>query len=164
MPDEPAPLEDADVEDVPGEHEDPGQGVPAPSPASVQAGSQAMSERDARNWAVGAHLSTFIWLAGLPGVIGPLVVWLLKKDAHPFVDDQGREALNFQLSLLLYTVIAGVVGVVLVLTLVGIVLVPFLILCVLAFAVLAFVLPILAAVRASEGKLYRYPLTIRLLQ
>ena len=105
-----------------------------------------------RNWAMVAHLSGLALYTGLPfgNVIGPLLVWLLKKDESAFVADQAKEALNFQLSLTLYTVVAFV----LLFFLVGL----------LAFSVLFVahvVFSVVAAVSASEGKTYRYPLTIR---
>lgn len=103
-----------------------------------------------RNWALGAHLSALIgavvWLAFL----GPLVVWLVKRDEHPFIAAHATEALNFNLSVLLYSVVAAILAVVLI----GI---PILI----GIAIAWLVLTILAAVKAVNGEEYRYPLTIR---
>ena len=104
-----------------------------------------------RNTAVAAHLSTFVGLVVPFGsVIGPLAVWLTRRDRDPFIDDAGREALNFGISIAAY----GLVMLVAALMLVGI---PFLIVGVVAWVVLAS----LAAVKASEGQSYRYPLTMR---
>ena len=103
-----------------------------------------------RNWAVGAHLSAFIgaWVA--LAFLGPLAVWLMKRDEHPFVAMHAREALNFNLSVLLYIVVAGLLS----LLLIGI---PLLI----AVGIAWFVLTIVAAVKASNGEEYHYPFAIR---
>ena len=111
-------------------------------------------DQEARNTAVAAHLST---LAGLVvpfgSVIGPLAVWLTRRDRDPFIDDSGREALNFGISIAIY----GLVALVAALMLVGI---PLLIVGMVAWVVLA----CLAAVNASQGQAYRYPLTLRLVR
>jgi len=106
--------------------------------------------QEVRNWALGAHLSAFIgaWVA--LAFLGPLVVWLIKRDEHPFVALHSREALNFNLSVLIY----GAVAFLLSLVLIGI---PILIAIVVAWLVLT----IVAAVKAANGEEYRYPLTIR---
>jgi uncharacterized protein len=107
-----------------------------------------------RNTAVAAHLSTFAGLVVPFGsVIGPLAVWLTRRDRDPFIDDTGREALNFGISIAIY----GVVALIGTLMLVGI---PVLIVGVVAWVVLAS----LAAVKASQGQSYRYPLTLRLVR
>jgi uncharacterized protein len=107
-----------------------------------------------RNTAVVAHLSTFAGLV-LPfgSVIGPLAVWLTRRDRDPFIDQAGREALNFGISIAIY----GLVALVAALMLVGI---PLLMAGVIAWVVLAS----LAAVKASQGQTYRYPLTMRLVR
>ena len=113
--------------------------------APVAPGGPVIVDANARQWALFAHLSAL-----LLGWLGPLVIYLVKKDEHPYIADQSREALNFNLSVFLYFVISGV----LILVLIGI----FLIFGVL-IAWLVFV--IIAAVRANGGEAYRYPLTIR---
>ena len=105
---------------------------------------------DARNWAVIGHLSAFVQFLGIPALIGPLVVWLIRKNEDPFSADQAKEALNFNISMLLWLFLAGFA----ILLVVGIILLPVLL-------VTWFVLVIVAAVRASNGEPYRYPLTIR---
>ena len=109
-------------------------------------------------WAAFAHLSGLVYLIGVPGIFGSLVIWLWKRDSHPLVNQHGKEAVNFQLSLLLYTVGAAIIGFV-TCGLGLIVLIPLLLL----MSVLVIVLPIIATVQASEGRPYRYPLTIRLI-
>lgn len=90
-------------------------------------------------------------LVGFP-ILGPLIVWLVKKDQSSYIDLQGRELLNFQLSFLVY----GFLSFLLCFILIGI---PLLI----AVGVATVVLTIIGIVNASEGRIYRFPLTIRLL-
>jgi uncharacterized Tic20 family protein len=107
-----------------------------------------------RNTAVAAHLSTFAGLVvPLGSVIGPLAVWLTRRDRDPFIDQAGREALNFGITIAAY----GAVALVGALMLVGI---PLLLVGVVAWVVLGS----LAAVKASQGQAYRYPLTVRLVR
>jgi uncharacterized Tic20 family protein len=107
-----------------------------------------------RTTAVVAHLSTFAGLiVPFGSVIGPLAVWLPRRDRDPFIDQAGREALNFGISIAIY----GAVALVAALMLVGI---PLLVVGVIAWVVLA----TLAAVKASQGQPYRYPLTLRLVR
>jgi len=109
------------------------------------------TDHEIRNTAVVAHLSTFAGLVVPFGsVIGPLAVWLTRRDRDPFIDEAGREALNFGISITVY----GAVVLIAALMLVGI---PLLIAGVIAWVVLAS----LAAVKASQGQSYRYPLTMR---
>lgn len=96
-------------------------------------------------WAVLAHLSIFAF-----ALIGPLVIYLVKRDESPFTRQHAAEALNFHITL----AIAGVISVILIFVLVG-----FFLLLVLAVA--GPVLGILAAIAASKRQPYRYPLTIR---
>jgi uncharacterized Tic20 family protein len=111
-------------------------------------------DQQVRNTAVAAHLSTFAGLiVPFGSVIGPLTVWLTWRDRDPFIDQAGREALNFGISIAIY----GSVLLVAALMLVGI---PFLIAGVIAWVVLAS----LAAAKASQGQAYRYPLTMRLVR
>ncbi|HYE05288.1 MAG TPA: DUF4870 domain-containing protein [Planctomycetota bacterium] len=108
---------------------------------------------DARQWAMFCHLSSLIGslvlAPGFGSIIGPLVVWLIKKST-PFVDDQGCEALNFNISMLLWGIVAGLLCFVLI----GFVLLPVL-------ALVWLICTIIAAIRARDGIAYRYPLTIR---
>ena len=122
----------------------PGQPPPAPS-------------GDPRQWAVAAHLSALAALVIGFNFAGPLIVYLIKRDDDPFVRDQAAEALNFNLSVFIYAVVGGLLTVVLILLIVGLLLIPVLI----ALAVAWLVLVIVAAVKASQGEAYRYPLTIR---
>jgi uncharacterized Tic20 family protein len=109
-----------------------------------------MSPPEERNWAVGAHLSSFVAAYLALGFIGPLVVMLAVGDRSPFVRRHAVAALNFNLSVLVYLVVSAI----LILILVGI---PML----LALALLYLVTTIQGALAASRGEEYRYPLTIR---
>ena len=89
-----------------------------------------------------------------PGhLVGPLIVWLAKREDSPEIDAHGKESLNFQISMLIYNVIAAVFC---------LVLIGFFFLAVLW--VLNAVFVIVASIQASDGKLYRYPMTIRFIQ
>jgi uncharacterized Tic20 family protein len=119
-----------------------------------------ISDQSARDLVLAAHLSALVGLVGVPSPLGPLVVWLVKREAHPFVDDQGKEALNFNLSAFLYAVGITVVGFVLSVVTLGIGLILFVPVFLAAFVAWV-VLVVVAATRASKGERYRYPLTIR---
>lgn len=107
---------------------------------------------DSRGWAVAAHLTP--WIVGF---LGPLIIWLAKKD-DPFVEENARESLNFQLSLLLYYlgVMVSLILVVLTPLWVFVWLVLFF-----GLAIFTLVTTIVGAIRASNGDVYRYPLCIR---
>jgi uncharacterized Tic20 family protein len=129
-------------------------------------------------WAMHAHVSALVhalctsWIAGVAGMLGAGIVYLLKRDASPFVAAHAREAFNFNLSMFLYAAIAAVLAFVLVgatvLTLgLGIILTApagiVLALVILAISLMWLVCSIVAALKAWSGESYRYPLTIRLL-
>ena len=105
--------------------------------------------KDERTWGLLAHLSPLIASGiGLP-FIGPLVIWLIKKDESPFIADQAKEALNFQIAIMIVVMICAA-------TVVGIVLLP-------VVGVGGLVYSIIAALEANKGIYYRYPYTIRLI-
>lgn len=108
----------------------------------------ATPSNDDRNMAMLAHL-----LGIVSGFVGALIIWLIKKEQSPFVDEQGKEALNFQI-----TVMIGFVGSwILMFVLIGMLLMPLLLIANLVFC-------ILAAVAVSKGEHYKYPFAIRLLK
>ena len=125
------------------------------APEAVAPGGEVSAE--SRNWAVIAHLSAIAAMFVALAFLGPLVVYLIKKDSDPFVRDQAAEALNYQLSWLLYGFLGGIVLVLLIVLVVGLVLIPLAI----AAGIAWLVLIIVAALAASRGERYRYPLTIR---
>jgi hypothetical protein len=112
--------------------------------------SPAVVPSEDRNWAMGAHLSAFIAAYIALGFLGPLVVLLVRGDRSRFVRQHAVEALNFNLTVLIYIAIS----VILALLLIGIVMLV-------ALGILYVVAVIMAAVRANAGEMYRYPLTIR---
>jgi hypothetical protein len=113
------------------------------------------SSPNVRTWTVLCHATAlagfFVPWAG--HILGPLIVWLAKRGDSPEIDEHGKESLNFQISMLIYNLIAGV----LCLVLIGFVILGIL-------HILNLVLVIVASIQASEGKLYRYPITIRLIK
>ena len=113
-------------------------------------------EKENRNWAMIAHVSSLSSFIGIPGFIGPLIVWLTKKDELPFAAEQAKEALNFQISLIIYTIVCVILTVTVIGAIVGI---PGLI----AVVIIEVVFTIIASIKAGEGQSYRYPMTIRLI-
>ena len=107
-----------------------------------------------RMWCVVCHLSALAGfvIPALGHILGPLIVWLVKRGDSAEIDEHGKEALNFQISMLLYNIVAGI----LCLVLIGFVLLA-------SLHVLNVVFVIIAAFRASEGQMYRYPFTLRLI-
>jgi hypothetical protein len=104
-----------------------------------------------RTWDVLCHVSALAgFVVPFGNILGPLIVWLIKKNEIPSVDAHGKESLNFQISVLIYLAVSAV----LVLVLVGVFLM-------MAIAIAAIVLVVIAAIKASNGEFYRYPLTIR---
>jgi uncharacterized protein len=124
-----------------------------PPPPPLPVNSPALS--NVRTWAALCHASALFGVFfHFPGhLLGPLIVWLAKRDDSPEIDAHGKEALNFQISMLIYNVVAAVFC---------LILIGFAFLAVLW--VLNAVLVIVAAIQASEGKFYRYPMTIRFIQ
>lgn len=129
-------------EPFPGDH-------PPPEPLTV-------SQED-RTWGMFAHLSALLalFVAGGMGFLGPLIIWLAKRDSSRFVDYHGKEALNFQLNMLILSLIAVAAT---------------LMTCGMAFPlplavlVLNVVFSIIAALKANEGKLYEYPYIVRMVK
>lgn len=102
-------------------------------------------------WGMFCHLSSLIgFVFPFGNIIGPLIVWLIKKDEYPLVNDQGKESLNFQISMTIYLIAAAI----LVIILIGL---PILI--ILLLADLVFV--VLASVRTNQGEKFRYPFAIK---
>lgn len=114
------------------------------------------------NLAVGCHLLGFLFFVfpGIGQILGPLALWLVKRNGNPFVDEQGKEAINFQISYTLWYVIGGaLIG-----TLWWTLIVPLVVgLAMAVLAVVWVVAMVIAAMRASDGEGYRYPFTLRLL-
>jgi uncharacterized Tic20 family protein len=125
-------------------------GLHTPTAMNYDISGPPVSE-SARSTVLILHLSALAGLAtGIGFLLGPLVVWLLKKEEHPEVDIAGKDAVNFQLTLL----VAGIVAAVLCITLIGLIIgIPLAI----AVGLAAFVLPIIGAVKTANGDGFRYP-------
>ncbi len=115
----------------------------------------AEHDPDACTWSMLSHLSGMLAIFGVPflHILGPLAIWLWKGKEYPFVDDQAKEALNFQISMSIY----GLVGWLLTLILIGWVILGLLI-------IANIILVLRAASRARKGDAYRYPFNLRLVK
>jgi len=124
-------------------------------PAADESAPAGEVPQEERTMGMVAHLAALAGFTGIPGasILGPLIVWLIKKDTMPFVDHEGKEAVNFQITVL----IAMLASSPLICVGVGLIVLP-------AIAIAALVFTIIAALKANEGEHYRYPLTIRLIK
>ena len=116
----------------------------------------AQVSKEEQSWTMGCHLSALTGFIGIPfgNLLGPLIVWLVKRADMPLVDQHGKESLNFQITVTIAMLISGILCFVLI----GFVLIPIVYLG-------ALILTIMAAVKVSNGDIaYKYPLTIRLLK
>lgn len=112
---------------------------------------------DEKNYAMGLHMSGLAVLFTGLGFLGPLVMWLIKKDESEWIDQQGKEAVNFHLSTLIWVLIC----IVLIITIIGaLIAIPGLI----VIGILQIVMSILAGIRAANGETARYPMTIRFIK
>ncbi|MEH6567343.1 MAG: DUF4870 domain-containing protein [Halopseudomonas sp.] len=129
--------------------------TPQPTPDPQSPPPPGTPSPQARQWALIAHLSGFLAcvLPGIGQLIGPLIVWQLKKDEDPFIDDQGKEALNFQITVSLLMLLSFV----LMLVVIGFFLMGLV-------AIGAIVLMIIAAIKSNEGIAYRYPFCWRVIK
>ena len=111
--------------------------------------------REVRKWAMICHIIALVGLLGngIGFLVGPLLVWLVKREDHPFIDQQGKEAVNFQIT----AFIALFASALLTLLVVG-----FGLLLIVGLAMTIF--PILAAIKANRGEDYRYPISIRFIR
>jgi len=136
-------------------NDDSGMGPEGMEPESLTPDSGAPIDKDARLWAMLCHLSALLVFTCIPfaNLIAPLIIWMVKRETHPFVDDQGKEAVNFQILLSIIGIVVGLtmfVGI-------GVFLYPILVIVLLVFA-------ILAGVKANNGEYYRYPFNWRLIK
>ncbi len=121
--------------------------LPSPSP------SMALSSQE-KNWAVWSHLSAFVgFFFPLGNIIAPVILWQIKKEELPFGSAQAKECLNFQISVVIYLIASWVLMFVFVGFLTAVVV-----------AVCSITYPIRAAIKASKGIPYKYPMTIRLIK
>lgn len=109
---------------------------------------------DERTWAMFCHLSAFAGcIIPFGNIIGPLVVYSIKRQEYPLVEDQGKEVLNFQITLLIALIISGILA---------LILIGFVLLAIIGIAGL--VLTVIGALKANNGEYYRYPFTVRFLK
>jgi uncharacterized Tic20 family protein len=128
---------------------------PPPLPAGMPVPLGPSAVPSVRTWNILCHASALLGVFfHFPGhILGPLIVWLAKRHDSSEIDAHGKESLNFQISMLLYNAIA----VVFCLVLIGFLALPIL-------GVVNAVFVIVASIQASDGKLYRYPMTIRFIE
>ncbi|MHC5083034.1 MAG: DUF4870 domain-containing protein [Planctomycetota bacterium] len=106
-------------------------------------------------WAMFCHLAALAMYLPIPfgNILGPLIVWLIKKDEFPFVEDQGRESLNFQISIGIYFLAC----IPLIFVVIGIPLI-------IGLGIFNLVMIIISSISANKGETYRYPLNLRLIK
>lgn len=113
-----------------------------------------IDEKKSRTWGMLCHLTALSgYFVPFGNLLGPLIIWLIKRNEFPFVEEQGKESLNFQISMTIYTIVA----LLLCLIFVGFILLG-------ALIVFQIVFVIIASVKVSDGVNYRYPITIRLIK
>ena len=111
-----------------------------------------LSQDEERKWAMFAHIGTFSSMfVPLGNIIAPIVIWQMKKNESPFVVEQAKESLNFQISLMIYSIIS----ILLCLIIIGFFLI-------FALVIFGLIIVIVAGVKANDGEHYRYPMTLRL--
>jgi uncharacterized Tic20 family protein len=130
--------------------------TPPPQPAAPP----PSGTNDERMWAMLAHISALsAFITGIGCVLGPLIVWLIKRETMPFVDEQGKEALNFNITAVI-VVVALWIFTILTIGIGALITVPVGLVLFLGW----FVLTIVAAVKANSGEHYRYPVSLRLVK
>lgn len=116
-----------------------------PAPPSYGATAAPLSVSDEKTLSLAAHL-----LCLIAGFVAPLVIWLVFKGRGPFLEHHAKEALNFQITVMVALLVGGITALLLVGVVLILVLIPWMV-----------IMPIIAAVKASSGEWYRYPLTFR---
>lgn len=112
-----------------------------------------------------AHLSALLgYFVGIGHFLGPLIIYLVKKDTSPFVAQEAKEALNFQITILILGCAGGVLIALFFVTLIGIPIAFLLIGALILLAIVNLILPIVAGITANGGSGYRYPFAIRLVR
>jgi len=143
----------------------PSDPVPPQPPASTTPVVGGVSG-DERQWAMLAHLSALLgyiltsgWGGSAGGFLGPLIVWLIKKDTMPFVDQQAKEALNFSITICITFAVLWMFGI-MTLGIGFLIALPLM----LVVGLYALVYTIIASMKAYEGVPYRYPIALRLIK
>ena len=131
---------------------------PTQQPEQPEAPPQVADTADARTWAMLCHLG------GIFGFLGPLILWLIKREEYPLVDDQGKEALNFEIGISIAVVGCLVLAVTFLVTVILRPLAYLMWLAMVGLLVVNIVMIILAALEANKGTRYRYPVCIRFIK
>jgi len=114
----------------------------------------ALDESQEKNFGMFCHLAALAgFVIPFGNIIGPLIIWLIKKDESAYVDKQGKESLNFQISVTIYVIISAILA---------LILIGFLLMMLIGIATL--ILIIVAAIKANNREDFQYPLTIRFIQ
>ncbi len=137
--------------------------VPAQVPAQIPQPEQQPVSSDQQMWRILAHASAFVQVIGIPSLVGPLVVWLIKRD-DPAIESHARAALNFQISLLVYTIGGIIVAFIAAITIVGLLLSALIVFFLVALIILELVFALMASIAASRGELYAYPMSLNLIK
>ncbi len=137
-----------------------------PNSATIPAAAATTPSADERQWAMFAHLSSLLgglltsgWAASAGFFIGPLVIWLIKKETMPFVDDQGKEALNFSITVSLVFIVLMMMTL-MTLGIGALLTIPLM----MGVGIASLVFVIIAAIKSHEGVRYRYPVSLRLVK
>ncbi len=136
------------------ESEDPNVS-PGEPPPTLQPPVSRDPEKEARTWAMFCHLAALAGYTSIPfaNVIGPLIVWLIKKNEYPLVDREGKKALNFQITVAIATAIC----IPLAFVVIGLFLLP-------ALWIVNLVFIILASIKTSNGETFEYPWSIKFIK
>ena len=120
---------------------------------SIEASENELTQDD-KTMGMLCHLAALAgFIIPFGAIIGPLIVWLMKKDQSPFIDHHGKEALNFQITM----AIGFLISFVLIFVVIGIFLI-------IGLAIFSLVMIIIAAIKANEGESYQYPVNLRLIK
>ncbi len=115
---------------------------------------ESQPTKDERTWAMLSHFSALcMFIFPFGNILAPLIIWLIKKDEMPFVEDQAKEVMNFQISMTIYFI--G--SIILIIVLIGI---PILI----VLGIFNVIIIIIAGINANDGKSYRYPINLKLIK
>jgi uncharacterized protein len=136
-------------------------GVPPAPPLPPPPGAPPTNDSQARTWNMLCHLSALSgYLIPFGNVLGPLIVWQIKKNEIPSVEEHGKAALNFQLTVLIALFVGIIAAVLLSFVCIGFLLIPV----VIAIGLCGLIFAIIAAIKASNGEPYRYPWSLNLVK
>lgn len=131
-------------------------------------------DESTRVWGMACHLSALSgFVIPFGSILGPLIVWLIQKNKHQFIDEQGKESVNFQISIVIYSLLLGLTGLILAGLFLSVSsgdifpLFSLMILVQIVFAVIMIfdlIVIIIAAIKAYNGQSYRYPFNLRFLK